>query len=92
VLGAAVVKANRTPLSRARRFLPTGGLGRGALALPAVDLGLNHPAAHGLLADTDLPGCDRRSSPERGVRVCRTMVRYGILASSRQAGPLPVWR
>jgi hypothetical protein len=55
------------PPVKGQEILPTGGLGRGALALPAVDLGLDHRAAHGLLADTDLPGRDRRSSRERGV-------------------------
>jgi len=32
-----------------------------------VALGLDHPATHGLLADTELLGRDRRSSRERGV-------------------------
>ena len=33
-----------------------------ALALAAVDLGLDHPAAHRLLADTELLGHDRRAA------------------------------
>lgn len=42
-------------------------LGRGALALTAVNLGLDHPAAYGLLADAQLLGHDSRSGRERGV-------------------------
>ena len=32
-----------------------------------IDLGLDHPATHGLLAYPELLGHDRRSSRERGV-------------------------
>jgi len=42
-------------------------LGGGAVSLAAVDLGLDHPATHRLLADTELLGHSCRGGRQRGV-------------------------
>ena len=82
---AADLGLERVDLSQFR----TGRTG----TLSAVDLGLDHPPAYGLLADTELPGHDRSRGRQRGVLalvVIDQSYRSGFNSSSIFFGMVPI--